>query len=77
LLRGSAARKKAGFLKNQVGHELQVLVQGYNYNLLLCNGISRNYVAVMFPGNPGMINTEQLVKVDEVVGEHVTGQAAY
>jgi threonylcarbamoyladenosine tRNA methylthiotransferase MtaB len=76
LLRGSAAGKKAGFLKGQAGRELQVLVQGFNTTSSVCNGISRNYVAVRFPGHKGMINTEQTVKVDVVAGEHVTGQAA-
>jgi threonylcarbamoyladenosine tRNA methylthiotransferase MtaB len=75
-LRGSAAGKKAGFLKKQVGRELPVLVQGFDSNSSVCNGISRNYVTVRFPGHKRMINTEQTVKVDGVAGEHATGQAA-
>jgi len=74
LLRGSAAVRKAGFLKDQVGRELQVLVQGYDESSGVCNGISRNYVIVKFQGRKGMINTEQVVKVNEIVGEHVTGK---
>ena len=74
LLRGSAAGKKEGFLKRQVGRKLQVLVQGYDETSGVCNGISRNYVIVKFPGHKVMINTEQVVKVDGIVGEHVTGK---
>jgi threonylcarbamoyladenosine tRNA methylthiotransferase MtaB len=77
LLRGSAAGKKAGFLKKQVGCELPVLVQGCDTTSGICNGISRNYVTVRFPGHKGMVNTEQAVMVDGVAGEHVTGQAAW
>jgi threonylcarbamoyladenosine tRNA methylthiotransferase MtaB len=75
LLRGSAAGKKAGFLKKQVGRELLVLVQGCDNNSEVCNGISENYVTVRFPGHKGMINTEQMLKVTGVAGEHVIGQA--
>jgi threonylcarbamoyladenosine tRNA methylthiotransferase MtaB len=74
LLRGSAAGKKEGFLKRQVGRKLQVLVQGYDETSGVCNGISRNYVIVKFQGRKEMINTEQVVKVDEIAGEHVTGK---
>jgi len=73
LLRDCAAGKKAAFLKRQLGRELQVLVQGYDETSGVCNGISRNYVAVRFPGQKEMINTEQVLKVDGVAGEHVTG----
>jgi threonylcarbamoyladenosine tRNA methylthiotransferase MtaB len=73
-LRDSAAGKKAGFLSRQVGRELQVLVQGCDESSGVCNGISRNYVMVRFSEQKGMINTEQVVKVDDIVGEHVTGK---
>jgi len=73
LLRNCAAGKKAGFLKRQLGRELQVLIQGYDETSGLCNGISRNYVTVRFPGQRGMINTEEKVAVTDVAGEHVAG----
>jgi threonylcarbamoyladenosine tRNA methylthiotransferase MtaB len=73
LLRDSAARKKAGFLGNQAGMTLQVLVQGCNESSSVCNGISRNYVIVQFPGQADIINTEQSVKVETFSGEHATG----
>ncbi|MBK5273516.1 MAG: tRNA (N(6)-L-threonylcarbamoyladenosine(37)-C(2))-methylthiotransferase MtaB [Desulfuromonadales bacterium] len=73
LLRDSAIRKKAEFLKRQVGRELRVLVQGFDDKSSLCNGISRNYAMVRFSGNSGMDKTEQVVKVTGVAGEHVIG----
>jgi threonylcarbamoyladenosine tRNA methylthiotransferase MtaB len=73
ILRGIAAGKKAAFLESQAGIELQVLVQGYNSNNMICNGISRNYTAVVFSGGKELINTEQWIHVDGVEGEHVTG----
>jgi threonylcarbamoyladenosine tRNA methylthiotransferase MtaB len=74
LLRNIAAGKKAGFLSQQIGKELQVLVQGFDETSRICNGISRNYVISRFVGNKGMINSEQRVKIDRVVGEQVTGE---
>jgi threonylcarbamoyladenosine tRNA methylthiotransferase MtaB len=74
LLRNCAAEKKAGFLADQTGLDLPVLVQGYDANSRVCKGISRNYVTVRFPGRKEMINTEQMVVVNDVFGEYVTGQ---
>ncbi|MBL0225613.1 MAG: tRNA (N(6)-L-threonylcarbamoyladenosine(37)-C(2))-methylthiotransferase MtaB [Geobacteraceae bacterium] len=74
LLRNIAAEKKAGFLSQQVGRKLQVLVQGYNETSQICNGISKNYVTVKFSGDREMINSEQMVKIDRVIGDHVTGE---
>ncbi len=74
LLRNSAAGKKAEFLSRQVGRDLLVLVQGCNETSSICNGISGNYVNVKFSGGKEMINTEQVVKVDGIVGGHVTGK---
>lgn len=73
VLRDCAAGKKTGFLSEQVGRELQVLVQGYDETSGVCNGISSNYVIVKFSGRKEMINTEQAVKVDGVDSEHVSG----
>ena len=75
LLRKSAAGKKTGFLQKQVGQKLQVLVQGYDKTSGNCSGISRNYVTLRFPGQSVMINSEQVVLVEGVVGEYVTGRA--
>jgi threonylcarbamoyladenosine tRNA methylthiotransferase MtaB len=74
LLRGAAAQKKAGFLEKQLGCNLMVLVQGYDDNSMICNGISKNYVMVKFSGHPGIINSEQVIRVTGGVSEYVTGQ---
>jgi threonylcarbamoyladenosine tRNA methylthiotransferase MtaB len=77
LLRNSAAGKKAGFFQKQVGAKLQVLVQGYDKTSGMCSGISNNYITVRFPGQSVMINSEHVVLVDGVAGEHVTGQTIF
>jgi threonylcarbamoyladenosine tRNA methylthiotransferase MtaB len=74
LLRDCAARKKAGFLSKQVGHDFKVLVQGYNVNYSICSGISRNYVTIKFAGTREMINSEHTVKVVSFTGGQVTGE---
>jgi threonylcarbamoyladenosine tRNA methylthiotransferase MtaB len=75
LLRNCAAEKKTAFLGQQLGRELRVLVQGCNASSSICNGISKNYVTVRFPGRPDMINSEQSVTVTAVAGEHVIADA--
>lgn len=74
LLRNCAALKKEAFLRKQVGRRLQVLVQGFVDKTLICSGISKSYVTVRFSGNGEMINTEQVVLVSAVSGEHVIGE---
>jgi threonylcarbamoyladenosine tRNA methylthiotransferase MtaB len=74
IVRNCAAAKKDSFLRKQVGIELQVLVQGCNTNNSICNGISRNYVTVEFPGRGDIFNTEQRVMAEHVNGEQVVGQ---
>jgi threonylcarbamoyladenosine tRNA methylthiotransferase MtaB len=71
LLRNIATDKKKEFLARQTGRKLQVLVQGFNKISSICNGISRNYVTVTFPGKNEMINSEQVVIVAAVEGEHL------
>ena len=73
LLRTGAVGKKAGFLQRQAGDKLHVLVQGYDKSGGMCSGISKNYVTVRFPGQAAMINSEQVVFVDGVIGEYVNG----
>jgi threonylcarbamoyladenosine tRNA methylthiotransferase MtaB len=73
LLRNCATVKKEAFLRKQVGEKLNVLVHGFKENTMICNGISKNYVTVKFPGRVEMINTEQMVTVDGIAGEHVSG----
>jgi threonylcarbamoyladenosine tRNA methylthiotransferase MtaB len=73
LLRNIAAKKNSRFLSQQVGKNLQVLVQGFDEKAQICSGISRNYVLSKFTGNKEIINSEQIVMIDGVIGEHVTG----
>jgi threonylcarbamoyladenosine tRNA methylthiotransferase MtaB len=77
LLRNSAARKKVAFLHKQAGKKLRVLVQEYDKTTGFCNGISINYATVCFPGQSVMINTEQMVLVDGVGDENVSGQTIF
>lgn len=72
-LRNIATEKKRGFLARQSGRELQVLVQGFDETSGVCNGISRNYITVKFPGHKEMINTEQTVKIEAIDGESARG----
>ena len=65
-LRSCAAVKKERFLARQIGSEAKVLVQGYDDNSSVCNGISRNYFSVVFPGSKDLFNTECTVQVKEV-----------
>jgi threonylcarbamoyladenosine tRNA methylthiotransferase MtaB len=62
-LRGIAGLKKMEFLRQQTGHKLNVLVQGFDANTRLCNGLSRNYVVVSFPGEEAYINREMEVTI--------------
>ena len=58
MLRKLALEKKEVFLKQFVGSELRVLVQGYNAKSGLCRGLSRNYITTSFTGDSQMINRE-------------------
>lgn len=62
-LRGIAELKKMEFLRQQTGHKLNVLVQGFDANTNLCNGLSRNYISVSFAGEESFINRELEVTV--------------
>ncbi len=72
-LRAVAERKKFEFLRRQVGRTLEVLVQGFNQNTSICNGLSRNYVAVTFAGESELINREVLVNVIDCDGVTCSG----
>ena len=62
-LRGIAGQKKREFLERFNGQRLKVLVQTYNTKSKLCNGLSRNYIAVEFTGDESFINREVTVVV--------------
>jgi threonylcarbamoyladenosine tRNA methylthiotransferase MtaB len=57
-LRDIAEQKKKDFLGRSIGSKLNVLVQGYDSHTGLCNGLSRNYLMVTFPGEEAFINRE-------------------
>ncbi|MBI5485156.1 MAG: radical SAM protein, partial [Deltaproteobacteria bacterium] len=72
-LRAVAERKKREFLRRQIGHTLEVLVQGFDQNTFICNGLSRNYVAVTFVGESALVNREVPVNVIDCDGEVCSG----
>lgn len=72
-LRELAEMKKKGFLDRQVGCKVDVLVQGFNANTLICNGLSRNYIAVSFAGEETFINREMGVTILGSDGETCSG----
>ena len=74
-LRGIAERKKAEFLERFTGHEVEVLVQGYNNNTMQCKGLSRNYIEVFFPGSKDMVNREQKIRIVGHDGKKCSGES--
>ncbi len=76
ILRNIAERKKADFLERFIGKELNVLVQGFNHKSLQCNGLSNNYIEVVFSGSKGMINREQKVRIVGHNGKKCTAEPA-
>lgn len=73
-LRDIAERKRAAFLERFIGREVHVLVQGYNPKTMHCNGLSRNYIEVHFPGSAEMVNREQTVKILGSNGKSCSGR---
>jgi threonylcarbamoyladenosine tRNA methylthiotransferase MtaB len=72
-LRDIAEQNKKDFLGRSIGNILNVLVQGYDSNTLFCNGLSRNYIVVTFPGEETLINRELGVTILESDGGTCTG----
>lgn len=72
-LRGIAEQKKIAFLGGLVGHNLDVLVQGFDSSTGFCNGLSRNYAGVSFAGENGFINRELNVMILDSDGETCSG----
>lgn len=63
-LRKIATLKKQMFLDRFTGYELTVLVQKHDKKTGLCQGFSRNYISVTFPGNESLVNCEVPVKIN-------------
>ncbi len=71
-LRRLSAQKKRAYYRKFVGRELAVLIQGRGADGLL-NGITRNYIPVVFPGEASLLNSEVQVKVTEAGRDGVRG----
>ena len=75
-LRTVAAEKKRAYLSRHAGSILKVLVQNFDASTGQCSGISRSYVPVTFPGSAEMLNTEQSIFGEAVVGGQIRGSRA-
>jgi len=65
-LRHLAEQKKQHFLQQQVGRELNVLVQGYDAKTRRCRGLAENYVTVLCAGTQDMKNTLRQICINEI-----------
>lgn len=74
LLRGLSEEKKRLYRQSYVGKKLQVLVQTEGKEGML-EGISRNYLPVVFRGNRSLMNSEVEVLVTQA-GEKMAGELA-
>ena len=72
-MRGIAELKKSEFLGRMIGYKLNVLVQGFDANTGLCNGLSRNYISVSFAGEASFINRELNVTIMDRDGKTCSG----
>ncbi len=72
-LRSIAQLKKKLFLERFAGRERRVLVQGYNALSGHCNGLSRNFISVTFPGDKLLVNEEISVLITSCGGENCRG----
>ena len=72
-LRRLSEEKKKSYYRRFIGQELQVLVQHREEDGLL-KGLSRNYIPVFLQGDESLLNTEQSLKITELVREKVTGE---
>lgn len=75
-LRSLAEQKKTLFLERFIGAELNVLVQGYNEKTGECRGLSQNYIAVSFPGEKSLVNTEVSVLINTGNSDVARGEQA-
>lgn len=71
-LRHLGETKKQAFNENYIGAELDVLVMQRGRDGLW-NGISRNYIPVVFTGSDSIANTEIRLRVTDVTGGRLNG----
>jgi threonylcarbamoyladenosine tRNA methylthiotransferase MtaB len=67
--------KKQQFLQSQIGKVREVLVEGPASELGWLQGLSDNYLRVVFPGPPAWRNQRIWVRLGRVQGEVLTGEA--
>ncbi|MBG49564.1 MAG: tRNA (N(6)-L-threonylcarbamoyladenosine(37)-C(2))-methylthiotransferase MtaB [Pseudozobellia sp.] len=65
MLRGLSAKKRRAFYESQLGTERTVLFEGENKEGYI-HGFTENYVKVMAPWNPNLVNTLHEVKLTEI-----------
>ncbi|XHP76042.1 Threonylcarbamoyladenosine tRNA methylthiotransferase MtaB [Arenibacter antarcticus] len=65
MLRGLSVKKRRAFYEGQLGTTRTVLFEGENKEGYI-NGFTENYVKVKFPWDPNLINTLQVVKLNDI-----------
>jgi tRNA A37 methylthiotransferase MiaB len=75
LLRSLGWAKKQAFLQSQAGQVREVLVEGAAETAGWLKGLSDNYLRVALPGPPAWIRRRVLVRLTEVRGETLRGEA--
>jgi threonylcarbamoyladenosine tRNA methylthiotransferase MtaB len=75
LLRDLGRRQKQVFLRSQLGKVREVLVEGPARPEGWLQGLSDNYLRVIFPGPPGWRNRRLLVRLHTVQEETLAGEA--
>ena len=75
-VRELGARKKKAFYRQFVGTQVPVLVeQAVDEVKGLYKGYSRNYLPVLFPGEPAQVNREVEVTLEGLEGGRLLGRA--
>jgi threonylcarbamoyladenosine tRNA methylthiotransferase MtaB len=75
LLRDLGRRRKQAFLRSQLGKVREVLVEGPARPQGWLQGLSDNYLRVIFPGPPGGRNRRLRVRLHTVQEETLAGEA--
>jgi threonylcarbamoyladenosine tRNA methylthiotransferase MtaB len=76
VMRDLGRLRKVRFLETQLGQVREVLVQGPAAQAGWLQGLSDNYLRVVFPGPPTLRNRRLLVRFRAVQGEVVAGEVA-
>jgi threonylcarbamoyladenosine tRNA methylthiotransferase MtaB len=75
VMRDLGRLKKQQFLQSQIGKVREVLVEGPASELGWLQGLSDNYLRVVFSGPPAWRNQRVWVRLGKVQGEVLTGEA--